>query len=84
MKEKESQATKVGKKWFKWFKKQNPSIVFKKPEKVDPKRMDIAIPTIRTYFEQLRYLHLEHNISPSRIFNVNETGLLLSPDLAKS
>ena len=79
LKEKESETTTLGETWWRQFKKRNPSIVFKKPEK-----MDVAIPAIREYFEQLRVLCLEHNIPSSRIFNADETGIPLSPDLSKS
>ena len=81
---KDSQKKKLGGKWFKQFRKRNPSIVFKKPEKMDPKHMDISIPAIQNYFEQLRKLRLEYNISATRIFNADETGLPISPDLAKT
>ena len=46
--------------------------------------MNVAISAIREYFEQFKVLRLEHNIPSSRIFNADEIGILLSPDLSKS
>ena len=84
LKAKKSEKKKLGKKWFRNFRKRNPAIVYKKPEKVDPKRMDVSIPAIQTYFDQLKELKEKYNIPSNHIFNADETGVPISPDLTKT
>ena len=78
--EKKYGTTTKGSKWFRLFKKRNPQIVYKKPEKTDGKRLDVSIPSIEEYFEQMRKLRLQYNIPSDRIFNADETAIALSPN----
>jgi hypothetical protein len=70
--------------WYRNFRKRNPIIVFKRPEKIDPKRLDIGIDVIQNFFENVRRIMDENKISPERILNADETGIPISPGLTKT
>ena len=72
LKARNSQKQRLGKKWFRSFRKRNPAVAFKKPEKLDPKQLDISTTAIQNYFNQLKDLKEKYNIPSSCIYNANE------------
>ena len=76
----EDKKKKLGNDWWRLFKKRHPELTFKKGEKTDPKRLNISLEAISTYFENLKKIKSEYNIPNTRILNADETGVPLSPD----
>lgn len=69
-----------GRSWIRGFRKRHEAIVMKKPEKMDPGRLDISLSAVEEYYENIRTTRLKNNIPETRIYNADETGIPVSPE----
>ena len=70
----------AGTDWLAGFLKRNPVISLRMPEMMSLARMQGFNPTqVENFFILLRELYQKHNFLPSRIFNIDETGVPTVP-----
>ena len=67
-----------GKDWWAGFRRGNPDVVLRKAEKLSTVRSRMLNQIdVGSYMVELRRITKEHNLSPTEIWNMDETGLSL-------
>ncbi|XP_072171817.1 uncharacterized protein [Diadema setosum] len=75
----------AGKDWFAGFLRRNAQLALRTPEATSFARaIGFNKTAVGRFFDNVNSVLSENNISPSRIYNVDETGLSTSPNIAKS
>ncbi|XP_034934472.1 uncharacterized protein [Chelonus insularis] len=72
-----------GRHWYESFEKRHPNLTFRKPQHLSLTRVSVTREDLQQWFAEIeQYLRSKDllNIEPSRIFNCDETSLMLCPD----
>lgn len=75
-------ANRPGRHWYEGFKRRHPDLTIRTPQHLSHKRADVTQEDLQDWFEeQKNYLSCKNllDISPTRVFNCDETNVALCP-----